>query len=163
MSLRSKREHSDVSSVYSFFPQQYPEEKSKIKKSTEVKCEQKAVAKYKSKLKPCENVKIDEVLLCKMKGYCEWPCLVTRFEKNLIKIEFFGDHTTHKAAISNFFHLWIILIILYLIWNPKKMHCIENLLLKRECWWVCLPKNIFWIELFKMAIWFKSVLRRLNS
>lgn len=91
MSLRSKREHS------------YPEAKAKRKKSTEVKCEQNAVAKYKSKLKPCENVKIGEVLLCKMRGYCEWPCLVTGFEKNPIEIEFFGDHTSHKAAISNFF------------------------------------------------------------
>lgn len=44
-----------------------------------------------------------DVLVCKMKGFCSWPCIVIGIDHNLINVEFFGDHTTHKAAIHNFF------------------------------------------------------------
>lgn len=54
------------------------------------------------KLKPLEHVEKGDVVLCKMRG-CPWPAFVTGFDNNLIVIEFFGDHTTHKAAISNFY------------------------------------------------------------
>lgn len=50
-----------------------------------------------------EIANIGDVVLCKMKGYCEWPALITGFDGKLIVIKFFGDGTTHKAAIHNFF------------------------------------------------------------
>lgn len=38
-----------------------------------------------------------------MRGFCEWPARVTGFENALILVEFFGDYTTHKAGINNFY------------------------------------------------------------
>lgn len=55
------------------------------------------------KPKPLDVVEIGEVVLCKIRGYCEWPAMVTGYEKQLIVIKFFGDHTTYKTAIHNFF------------------------------------------------------------
>lgn len=65
----------------------------------------KALAKIEPVPKPvpCELVEIGQVLLCKMRGYVAWPALVNGIENKLISIEFFGDKTTHKATIGNFF------------------------------------------------------------
>lgn len=52
---------------------------------------------------PCDRVVLGQVVLCKMKGHPLWPAKVIGFENNLISIEFYGDRTTHKAAICNFF------------------------------------------------------------
>lgn len=57
----------------------------------------------KPKATPAKSVQLGEVVLCKMRGFCEWPARVTGFENGLILVEFFGDHTTHKAAIHNFY------------------------------------------------------------
>lgn len=59
----------------------------------------------KSKLKPipCEQVGIGEIVLCKMKNWCEWPAVVTRIDGNLISIRFFGDGSTQKMSIIHFF------------------------------------------------------------
>lgn len=62
-----------------------------------------ATLRQAAKPKPCDHVEKGQIVLCKMKGFCEWPAIVTGFENNLIKIEFFGDHTTHKAAVHNFY------------------------------------------------------------
>lgn len=59
----------------------------------------------KSKKKPAESASIGDVMLCKMKGYPEWPCMVTGVDHGLVSVEFFGDHTTHRAAIHNFYNL----------------------------------------------------------
>lgn len=57
-----------------------------------------------AKLTPCCSVELGEVVLCKMRGFCEWPAIVTEIKDNMIHVEFFGDYTTHKAAINgNFF------------------------------------------------------------
>lgn len=55
------------------------------------------------KPKPCERVEIGQIVLCKMRGFAEWPALVIDIHNNLITIQFFGDNTTHKAALNNFF------------------------------------------------------------
>lgn len=52
---------------------------------------------------PCDQVVIGQVILCKMRGYCEWPAKVTGFDSTLICIEFYGDHTTHKSTLCNCF------------------------------------------------------------
>lgn len=57
----------------------------------------------KPKLKPVENVQLGEVVLCKMRGFSEWPARVTGCGGTLIDVQFFGDNTTHKAAIHNFY------------------------------------------------------------
>lgn len=44
-----------------------------------------------------------QVVLCKMRGYAEWPAMVVGIEENLIHVEFFGDHTRYKCAVRNFF------------------------------------------------------------
>lgn len=56
-----------------------------------------------TKPKPCDSIEKGDVVLCKMRGYCEWPGIVTGFERNLVVIRFFGDDTIHKAAIDNFY------------------------------------------------------------
>lgn len=38
-----------------------------------------------------------------MKGFAMWPAVVTGFQKKLIEINFFGDNTSHKAALCNFY------------------------------------------------------------
>lgn len=77
----------------------------KIPKEPSIRKKSTAVAPYKSipKPVPLKNVKINEIVLCKMKGFCEWPGLVTGFDKKLVVVTFFGDKTTHKAAVHNFF------------------------------------------------------------
>lgn len=56
------------------------------------------------KLKPCESVENGAVILCKLRGYCEWPAFVTKIDGNMIAVEFFGDHTTHKTTSKNIFN-----------------------------------------------------------
>lgn len=51
------------------------------------------------------NLKIGDVTLCKLRGYCEWPCFVTSLDNNMIEVEFFGDHTSYKAKIDKFFDI----------------------------------------------------------
>lgn len=74
-------------------------------KQPKIKEKSTAVVKYRpiSKPKPCDSVQMGEVVLCKMRGFAEWPAVVTGIENNLIHIEFFGDHTKHKATIKSFF------------------------------------------------------------
>lgn len=75
----------------------------KIKEQKPKKKSQALVKSTTLKPKPADSASIGEVMLCKMKGYCEWPCFVTHIEHGLISVEFFGDHTTHRAAIHNFY------------------------------------------------------------
>lgn len=55
------------------------------------------------KPKNCTNIVIGEVVLCRMRGFAEWPSFVTSINGNMISVEFFGDHTTHTAAIEHFY------------------------------------------------------------
>lgn len=48
-------------------------------------------------------VEINDIVLCKMRGYCLWPAMVTGVKNGLVSIQFFGDHTNHTAAMKNFF------------------------------------------------------------
>lgn len=50
------------------------------------------------KPKHCECVQMGEVILCKIRGYSEWPCVVTGFENALIDVRFFGDDTTFRTT-----------------------------------------------------------------
>lgn len=56
-----------------------------------------------SKPKACESVINHEVVLVKIKGFCEWPAIVTGIENKLISIKFFGDQTTRKISLKNVF------------------------------------------------------------
>lgn len=77
--------------------------KEKEKKPNETKkSKSRAIVRSVSKPTPCNEVKKGEIVLCKMKGFPEWPAYVTGFVKNLIAIQF-GDGTTHKAAVKNFY------------------------------------------------------------
>lgn len=62
-----------------------------------------AVIHHKPIATPCDRVMLGQVVLCKMKGHPLWPAKVIGFENNLISIKFYGDHTTYKAALRNFF------------------------------------------------------------
>lgn len=35
-----------------------------------------------------------------MRGFAEWPAVVTEIERNLIAVRFFGDYTTHRTTLS---------------------------------------------------------------
>lgn len=56
------------------------------------------------KPKNVESVIIGDVILCKMRGYAEWPARVITVEKNRITVQFFGDHQTHTTTIKNIFN-----------------------------------------------------------
>lgn len=80
--------------------------KSREKPSPKKRATKKGRAIVKSsklKPKPIEDVQLGEIVLCKMKGFCEWPARVIAFENGQIVVEFFGDHTTHRTAIKNIF------------------------------------------------------------
>lgn len=49
----------------------------------------------------CERVDVNDVILCKMRGFCPWPALVTEINGNSVFVEFFGDHTTQKTTLAN--------------------------------------------------------------
>lgn len=55
------------------------------------------------KPKPLETTKVGEVLLCKLRGYCEWPALVNSITNGIVNVTFFGDNTTAKTTIKNCF------------------------------------------------------------
>lgn len=42
-------------------------------------------------------------MLCKIKGFCEWPALITGLEGSRINVQFFGDGTTYKSTIKNIY------------------------------------------------------------
>lgn len=85
-------------------PFKKPEIEIKSKVGRNQKQKSKALMRTnKSKPIPCKSVDIGEVIVCKMRGFVEWPAFVTGFEKNLVCIQFFGDNTTHKAAVKNFY------------------------------------------------------------
>lgn len=73
------------------------QEEDKMKKNLIVAVHRRPIAV------PCDRVDIGQIVLCKMRGFCEWPAIVTGFQKNLIVIKFFGDGTSHKAALRNFY------------------------------------------------------------
>lgn len=50
-----------------------------------------------------EKVEMNEVILCKMRGFCIWPGRISAIDNNQITVEFFGDNSTHKTTIKNIF------------------------------------------------------------
>lgn len=49
---------------------------------------------------PCKEVEINQIVLFKMRGHCEWPAYVLSKEGNIVEVEFFGDHTTQRSALG---------------------------------------------------------------
>lgn len=66
-------------------------------------CKVVTIRRPRPKAFPCDHVELGQIVLFKMNGYCEWPAIVTGFEGNLIHVRFFGDNTTCKGVIKNFF------------------------------------------------------------
>lgn len=65
----------------------------------------RALVKHKS-VSPCEplqNVELGQVLLCKIRGFAEWPATVTDINDNAIEVTFFGDGTTYTTSIAHLF------------------------------------------------------------
>lgn len=52
---------------------------------------------------PCKTIYVGDVVLCKIRGWCNWPAYITEIDKNVVSVEFFGDHTTHKTTIQHLF------------------------------------------------------------
>lgn len=52
---------------------------------------------------PLQNVEMRQVLLCKMRGWTEWPARVIGMSGNIIEVRFFGDGKTQKSTIANLF------------------------------------------------------------
>lgn len=70
------------------------------KETNHVKSRKTAVAIRRPPIKrvPCANVKINDIVLFKMRGFCEWPALVIGIHDRIVEVEFFGDHTTQKSS-----------------------------------------------------------------
>ncbi|XP_031625310.1 uncharacterized protein LOC116341966 [Contarinia nasturtii] len=64
---------------------------------------QRALTTVKKIPKHAEVVQIDEVVLCKMRGFCHWPCRIIELNEELVNVRFFGDNTTYKTTIKNIF------------------------------------------------------------
>lgn len=57
----------------------------------------------KVKAVPLDAVHQGDIILVKMRGYCEWPGRVENVNGNAIQIKFFGDNTTCTTTIKNTF------------------------------------------------------------
>lgn len=76
-----------------------------VKQSSKQKIACQALIKsIKKKPTHVENVQLGDVVLCKMRFYCEWPALIVGIDKNQINVRFFGDSTTHTTTIKNIFN-----------------------------------------------------------
>lgn len=51
-----------------------------------------------SKPMPCKDIQIGKIILFKMRGFSEWPARCIEIKNKVIKVEFFGDHTTQKTS-----------------------------------------------------------------
>lgn len=99
ISLRVKRKNSDRRNGDTL----HPSKKYRTEENTKSKPKSKALVLVRTnpKPQPCNSVGVGEVILCKMRGFPEWPAIVTGFDNNLVCIKFFGDQTTHKTAVKN--------------------------------------------------------------
>lgn len=63
------------------------------------------VKKRECKPKPnsCHNISVNKIVLCKVRGFCEWPARVVGIKNNEISVEFFGDHSTKTTSAKNIF------------------------------------------------------------
>lgn len=65
-----------------------------------------ALKRYRSGTAPTqlETVEISQILLCRMRGFCEWPAKVLLInDDDNIYVEFYGDHTFQWTNINNLF------------------------------------------------------------
>lgn len=46
----------------------------------------------------CKNPKVNDIVLFKTRGFCEWPVRVIGVKNKTVEVEFYGDHTTQKSA-----------------------------------------------------------------
>lgn len=91
--------YSTVSSLFCFY---FTAPKSaKTQPKTIVLKKEGSLAYQKPRSTPIQNLELGQVVLCKMRGYSHWPCIVTRMIGNMIKIRFFGDNTTHNTNMKN--------------------------------------------------------------
>lgn len=54
---------------------------------------------------PYKSAKLGEPVLCKMRGFCEWPAIVRKIENNSVTVEFFGDHSFTTTTFNNIYNL----------------------------------------------------------
>lgn len=80
------------------------DEQPKIQKKSN-KSDSRALVLRRPKLMPnrCQTVEIGQVILYRLSGFCEWPAEVTSVDGIMAHIKFFGDRTTQKSKIANFF------------------------------------------------------------
>lgn len=69
----------------------------------------------------CKEVHIGSTVLCKIKGYCPWPALVTDIDKNMVFVEFYGDHTIQKTTIKNLYSFEDSVDLI--VFNAKRLKC----------------------------------------
>lgn len=64
-----------------------------------------AIVSLAKKAKQCESVQMGDVILCKIRGYAEWPCFVTGLDGNSVDVKFFGDNTTFSKKLFRFWRI----------------------------------------------------------
>lgn len=55
------------------------------------------------KLSPMKEVVNGQIVLCKLRGYCEWPARILNIDGKKINVQFFGDNTTANTNINNIY------------------------------------------------------------
>lgn len=66
------------------------------------KTKSRAVAISKaSKPQHANSVEVDEIVLVKIRGWSEWPAIVTALRNEKIHVKFFGDGKTFETKIVN--------------------------------------------------------------
>lgn len=52
------------------------------------------------KPEPCKHVEVNQIVLFRMRGFCEWPSRILSIDKNVVEVQFFGDRTTQKSVLG---------------------------------------------------------------
>lgn len=52
---------------------------------------------------PVSTVEIGQVILCKLRGWCEWPGRVSQIVNDKIKVTFYGDYSITWTSIGHIF------------------------------------------------------------
>lgn len=63
----------------------------------------KALVRRRFAPKKCDKIEIGQIVLFKLRGFCEWPAFVTGINGNKIDVEFFGDQTVQNGTIAHFY------------------------------------------------------------
>lgn len=78
------------------------------------------------KPKPVDSIHVGQVLLCKIRGFSEWPAYVNNIHNGIVNVTFFGDKTTTKTTMKHLYSFTDSVDFLVYMVQKKKIHCMQD-------------------------------------